>query len=134
MWCAPLVTTTVPLIHRMAEEKKQDIRVETPIALHSVAHRVSHPIQAESEMSRQNRATAPKSRCRTFLRTPLSHCPLIRSRQGARRAGGGYRGTFGFRKWIALQGRVAAAVTPIALLCATKVSPLKSRKSLVSVK
>ena len=46
--------------------------METPIALHSVAHRVSHQIPAESEMSRQNRATPPKSRCRTFLRTPQS--------------------------------------------------------------
>ena len=62
-----------------------------------------------------------KSRCRTFLRTPLSHFPLIRSRQGVRRAGGGYRGTFGFRKRIALQGGIAATVTPVALLCATKV-------------
>ena len=35
------------------------IRVETPIALRSVAHRVSHHIPAESEMSRQNRATPP---------------------------------------------------------------------------
>ena len=33
--------------------------METPIALHSVAHRVSHQIPAESEMSRQNRATPP---------------------------------------------------------------------------
>ena len=62
----------------------------------------------------------PKSRCRTFIQTPLSHLPLVRSRQGARRAGGGYRGTFGFRKRIALQGGVAATVTPVALLCATK--------------
>ena len=38
----------------------------------------------------------------------------------SRRAGGGYRGTFGFRKRIALQGGVAATVTPVALLCATK--------------
>ena len=38
---------------------------------------------------------APKLRCRTLLQTPLSHFPLIRSRQGARRAGGGYRGTLG---------------------------------------
>ena len=38
--------------------------VETPIALHSVAHRVSQRIPAESEMSRH--ATTPKSRCRTF--------------------------------------------------------------------
>ena len=36
------------------------IRVETPIALHSVAHRVLHQIPAESEMSRQNRATPPQ--------------------------------------------------------------------------
>ena len=62
----------------------------------------------------------PKSRCRTFLQAPLSHFPLIRSRQGAQRPGGGYRGTFGFRKRIALQGGIAATVTPVALLCATK--------------
>ena len=34
--------------------------LETPIALHSVARRVSHQIPAESEMSRQNRATPPQ--------------------------------------------------------------------------
>ena len=68
-----------------------------------------------------------KSRCRTFLRTPLSHFPLVRSRQGARRAGGGYRGTFGFRKRIALQGGIAATVTPVALLCATK-NPRNTRR------
>ena len=69
----------------------------------------------------------PKSRCCTFLWTPPPlHLPLIRSRQGAggggvsRQAGGGYRGTFGFWKRIALQGGVAATVTPVALLCATK--------------
>ena len=62
----------------------------------------------------------PKSRSRTFLRTPLSHFPLIRSRQGVRRAGGGYRGSFGFRKRIALQGGIAATVIPVALHCATK--------------
>ena len=61
-----------------------------------------------------------KSRCRSFLRTPLSHFPLVRSRHGARRAGGGHRGTFGSRKRIALQGGIAATVTPVALLCATK--------------
>ena len=38
----------------------------------------------------------------------------------SRRAGGGYRSTFGFRKRIALQGGVAATVTPIALHCETK--------------
>ena len=32
----------------------------------------------------------------------------------SRRAGGGYRGTFGFRKRIALQGGVAATVTPLS--------------------
>ena len=68
-----------------------------------------------------------KSRCRTFLWTPPSHFPLICSRQEAkggvlRRAGGGYRGTFGFRKRIALHGGVAATVTPVALLCATKIA------------
>ena len=34
--------------------------METPIALHSVAHRVSPQVPAESEMSRQNRATPPQ--------------------------------------------------------------------------
>ena len=63
----------------------------------------------------------PKSKCRTFLRTPPVAGRGPRRGGGAsRRAGGGYRGTFGFRKRIALQGGVAAAVTPIALLCATK--------------
>ena len=49
--------------------------METPFALHSVPQRVSHQIPAESEMSRQNRATAPQIKvapfsappCRTFL-------------------------------------------------------------------
>ena len=66
-----------------------------------------------------------KSRCPTFLWTPLSHALSYDAagrgpRGGARRAGGGYRGTFGFRKRIALQGGVAATVIPVALLCATK--------------
>ena len=74
----------------------------------------------------------PKSRCRTFLRTPLSHFPLIRSRQGVQRAGGGYRGTFGFRKRIALQGGIAATVTPVALLCATKHS-MEEGKSAINL-
>ena len=69
----------------------------------------------------------PKSRCRTFLRTP-SHIPVSfaagRGPGGgvSRRAGGGYPGTFGFRKGIALHGGVAATVTPIALHCATNIS------------
>ena len=74
----------------------------------------------------------PKSRCRTFLRNPLSHFPLIRSKQGARRAGGGYRGTFGFRKRIALQGGIAATVTPVALLCATKLKVYKNQSPIMS--
>ena len=79
-------------------------------------------------MSRQNRATPAQIKvwqCCTFLRTPLSHLPLIRSSQTARRVGGRFRGTFGFRKRIALQGGIAATVTPAALLCATKL--LKKR-------
>ena len=88
-------------------------------------HRVSHHIPAESEMLRPNCATPPKSRCCTFLRTPpvaLSSRSQQAGGQGgvSRRAGGGYRGTFGFRKRIALQEGVAATVTPVALLCATK--------------
>ena len=34
--------------------------METPIALHNVAHRVSHQIPSDIEMSRQNRATPPQ--------------------------------------------------------------------------
>ena len=100
--------------------------MEIPIALHGVAHRVSHQIPAESEMSRQNRATPPQIKVSHLSPDPpvaLSY--LIRSRQGAMggvswRAGGGYRSTLGFRKRIALQGGVAATVTPVALLFATK--------------
>ena len=81
---------------RLVVQPYWHIRVETPIALHSVAHRVSHQIPAESEMSRQNRATPPKS----SLRVKVSHLspdtpvalPLIRSRQGASLRGGGCRG------------------------------------------
>ena len=43
-----------------------------------------------------------------------------------RRAGGRYRSTFGFRKRIALQGGVAATVTPVTLLCATTLKTLNS--------
>ena len=50
----------------------------------------------------------------------MSHFPLIRSKQGMRWAGGGYRGTLGFRKQITLQEGSAATVAPVALLCATK--------------
>ena len=65
----------------------------------------------------------PKSRCRTFLWTPpvalSSHSQHAVPRGVSRRAGGRYRGTFGFRKRIALQGGVAATVTPVARLCTT---------------
>ena len=70
--------------------------METPIALLSVAH-----IECRIKFPQNQRCRAkiarhpPKPRCRTFLRPPLSHFPLIRSRQGARRAGGEYRGAFG---------------------------------------
>ena len=92
---------------------KWHIRVETPIGLHSVAHRVSHQIPAESEMLRQHRATPPRikvSHLSPNPAPPVALSCLIRSRQEAkgggvlRRAGGGYRGIFGFRKQIALQG------------------------------
>ena len=79
-------------------------------------------VPQNSEMSRQNRATTPQNQGVAPF-SPLSHFPLIRSRQKAK---GGCRGglvagiAFGFRKQIALHGGVAATVTPIALLCATK--------------
>ena len=97
------------------------MRVETPIALHNVAHRVSHQIPAESAMSRQNRATPPQIKVSHLSPDPpvalSSHSQQAGGQGGvSRRAGGGYRGTFGFRKRIALQGGIAATVTPVALL------------------
>ena len=62
-----------------------------PIALHSVAHRVSQQILQNQRCRAKIALHPPKSRCRTFLWTPPSHFPLIRSRQGAKRADGGYR-------------------------------------------
>ena len=67
----------------------QSFAVLTESSVASNSHRIR-------DVAPKSRYTPPKSRCRTFLRTPLSHFPLIRSRQGALRAGGGYRGTFGF--------------------------------------
>ena len=93
--------------------------METPIALHSVAHRVSHQIPAESEMSRQNRATPPQIKVSHLSLDPPVALSSHSQQAGARRAGGWYRGTFGFRKRIALGG-IEATVTPVALLCATK--------------
>ena len=71
-------------------------------------------------MSRQNRATPPQIKVSHLSPDPPVAFSSQGSRQGVRRAGGGYRGTFGFRKRIALQGGIAATVTPVALLCATK--------------
>ena len=85
--------------------------------------------QSVASNSRRIRGVAPKSRYTppdqgAFLRIPSRRTFLSHSQQAgegvSRRAGGGYRGTFGFRKRIALQGGVAATVTPVALLCATK--------------
>ena len=97
--------------------------METPIALHRVAHRVSNRIPAESETSRQNRATPPQIKVSHLSPDPPVAGRGPRRGGGSRRAGGGYRGTFGFRKRIALQGGVAATLTPVALLCATKPLP-----------
>ena len=78
----------------------------------------------------------PKSRCRTFLRTPPSHFPVSFAPGKGPGGGGGvaagwwrYRSTFGFRKRIALQGGVAATVTPVALHCATKTKDQQRKKS-----
>ena len=78
-------------------------------------------------MSRQNRATHPQIKVSHLSLDPcvaLSFHSQQAGGQGgvSRRAGGGYRGrgAFGFRKRIALQRGVAATVTPVALLCATK--------------
>ena len=57
--------------------------METPIALHSVAHRVSHQIPAESEMSRQNRATPPQIKV-----SHLSPDPPVALSSHSQQAGG----------------------------------------------
>ena len=111
---------------------KWHICVETPITLPNVAHRVSHQIPAESEMSGQNRPKPPQIKVSHLSPDPpvtLSSHSQQAGGQGrvSRRAGGGYRGTFGFRKRIALQGGVAATVTPVALLCATKLGVLPTQ-------
>ena len=79
----------------------QNQRCRTKIALHPANKDVTH---------------FSRPPCRTFLSFAAG-----RGQGGvSRRAGGGYRGTFGFRKRIALQRGIAATVTPVALLCATK--------------
>ena len=80
---------------RLAVSENQ--RCRTKIALHPPQIKVSHlspdPPVALSSRSQQAGAKGGVSR----------------------QAGRGYRGTFGFRKLIALQGGVAATVTPVAL-------------------
>ena len=110
--CTPLIPMSLYL---------SGTSVWRPQSRYSVSH-----IECRTKFPQNRRCRAkialhpPKSRFRTFLRTPLSHFPLIPSREGVRRAGGGYRGTFGFRKRIVLQGGelqggIAATVTPVAL-------------------
>ena len=87
---------------------------------------MSHQIPADSEVSHQNRATPPQIKVSHLSPDPpialSSHSQQAGAKGGgSRRAGGGYRGTFGFRRRIALQGGVAATVKPAALLCATKI-------------
>ena len=67
----------------------------------------------------------PKSRCRTFLRTALSHFLSFDAGRGPRGGGGLVEGS-AVCKRIALQGGVTATVTPVALLCATFAVPLSS--------
>ena len=71
------------------------IRVETPIALHSVAHRVSHRNPAESEMSRQNRATPPQIKVSHL--SPDPPVALSSRSQQARGAAGWWRVSRHFR-------------------------------------
>ena len=103
--------------------------METPIELHSVAHRVSHQIPAESEMSRQNRATPPQIKVSHLSPDPPVALSLIRSRQGVRRTGGGYRGTFGSRKRVALQGGIAGRLIFYYYWCwrAEGAAPVKTK-------
>ena len=126
-------TTTIPSQQPWNDESEaqQSLPQEHEIlrrfmaAVVSSTFRNSLKIPAESEIVvPKTRYTPLKSRCRTLSLDP----PVASSRsqqavgQGgvSRRAGGGYRGSCGFRKRIALQGGVAATVTPVALLCATK--------------
>ena len=87
---------------RDSENRKVAVLIPFPKISSDLGHRklrVSHQIPAESEVSRQNRATPPKSRCRTFLgpprRTFLSH-----SQQAGGRAGGGCRGGLSWHFWV----------------------------------
>ena len=99
--------------------------METPIALHSVAHIECRIKFLQNERCRAKIALHPPQikvsclfpDCSTFLSFAAG-----RGQEGgvSRQAGRGYRGTLGFRKQIALQAGVAATVTPVALLCATK--------------
>ena len=97
------------------------ISVWRPQSRHTMSRidRVSHQIPAESEMSRQNRATPHQIKV-----SHLSLHPRVAHSSHSQQAGGQGRvsrraGTFGFQKRIALQGGVAATVTPVALFCAT---------------
>ena len=90
--------------------------METPIALHSVAHRVSHQIPAESEMSRQNRATPPQIKVSHL--SPDPPVALSSHSQQAGGAAGWWRVSrhFWVLKTDRATGGIAATVTPVALL------------------
>ena len=106
--------------------------METLIALHSVAHRVSHQIPAESEMSRQNRATPPQISRSTVA--PFSGPPCRTKSFLSFAAGRGPRGGVAAGWWRVsrhllgsengsrYRGVSQLQSTPIALLCATKFS------------
>ena len=88
----------------------------TRIALHSVAHTVSHATNPRNFRDVEGVSRyiphPPKDRpCRTYLATPPSLC----------------RGESSLQKRIALHGGVAATLTPIALHCATKPEKCPSR-------
>ena len=80
--------------------------METPIALHSVAHRVSHQIPAGSEMSRQNRATPPPQIKVSHLSPDLPVALSFHSQQ-ARGAAGCWRVSRHF--WVPKTDRATGA-------------------------
>ena len=123
--------------------------MKTPIALHSVAHRVSHQIPAESEMSRQDRATPPPPPnqgiapfsgppCRTFLsfaagrgRGGLAEgiAALLGSEDGSRYRGVSQLQSHQSRYSVQLRRTLAIQIAVITLASASAITIAQFRPS-----
>ena len=97
---------TIPLQKSQGFSLRRPQKNRQPLAILGVSLKIAATTAASCRSRAISRPQRPRD---TKLWTPLSHFPLICSRQGAKgggvqRAGGGCRSTFGFRKRIALQG------------------------------